>query len=122
MDVAGRVLDRFQEVTDEARQAAGIEAKCGGLPVESRSRALSVTNRREFLRTSAALSGAAVLTPSLQGLIACAANRPAPITRMTRPELAPRGAGGYGLLRQAGPQPPPPPAFTYSLLRLRGKT
>ncbi|HEU4748590.1 MAG TPA: alkaline phosphatase PhoX, partial [Gemmatimonadaceae bacterium] len=82
---------------------------------------MSGTSRRGFLRTSAALSGAAVLAPSLQGLIACAANKTAGITRMTRPELAPRGAGGYGLLREAGPELALPAGFNYSVLSFTGK-
>lgn len=82
---------------------------------------MSDSTRREFLRKSAALSGVAVLTPSLQGLIACAANSPPGITRMRRPELAPRGAGGYGLLREAGPELALPAGFNYSVLSFNGK-
>ncbi|HLA14934.1 MAG TPA: alkaline phosphatase PhoX, partial [Gemmatimonadaceae bacterium] len=40
---------------------------------------------------------------------------------MTRPELAPRGAGGYGLLREAGPELALPPGFNYSVLSFSGK-
>lgn len=82
---------------------------------------MSITNRREFIRRSAALSGVVALTPSLQGLIACAANNAVGITRMTRPELATRGAGGYGLLREAGPELALPAGFNYSVLSFTGK-
>ena len=79
-----------------------------------------ITNRREFLRTSARLTGAAVLAPSLQGLIACAGNAVG-LTRMTSPEPAARGAGGYGPLRVAGPELALPEGFSYSVVSFSGK-
>lgn len=80
-----------------------------------------ITNRREFLRKSATLTGAAVMAPSLYGLIACAANNADGITRMRRPEHAARGAGGYGLLRAAGAELELPAGFSYSVLSYNGK-
>jgi secreted PhoX family phosphatase len=80
-----------------------------------------ISNRREFLRTSATLTGVAVMAPSLQGLIACAANNAVGITRMRRPEQAARGAGGYGLLRAAGDELELPAGFNYSVLSYNGK-
>lgn len=81
---------------------------------------MTVTDRRGFLRESAALTGAAILAPSLQGLIACAP-KTVEITRMRRPEQAFRGAGGYGLLRDAGPELALPAGFNYSVLSFTGK-
>ncbi len=78
------------------------------------------TNRRGFIRTSTSLTGAALLAPSLQGLVACAAT-PDGRSRATRPEAAARGAGGYGLLRDAGPELALPAAFHYSVLSFTGK-
>ena len=40
---------------------------------------------------------------------------------MTRPEPAARGAGGYGLLRAAGPELALPEGFSYSVLSVSGK-
>ncbi|MGI9042655.1 MAG: alkaline phosphatase PhoX [Gemmatimonadaceae bacterium] len=79
-----------------------------------------MTSRRGFLRTSSALTGAVLLAPSLQGLAACAA-APDGGRRMRRPEVAGRGAGGYGLLRNAGPELALPAGFTYSVLGYNGK-
>lgn len=76
--------------------------------------------RRGFLRTSSAITSAALLAPSLQGLVACAV-APDGGRRMRRPEVARRGAGGYGLLRNAGPELALPAGFGYSVLSYNGK-
>jgi len=62
-----------------------------------------------------------MLAPSLQGLIACAANNSGALVRMNRPEVALRGAGGYGLLRPAGRELALPEGFNYSVLSYPGK-
>ena len=80
-----------------------------------------ISNRREFLRRSATITGAAVIAPSLQGLIACAANSSPGFTRMRQPTQAARGSGGYGLLRAAGPELALPEGFSYSVLSVAGK-
>ena len=62
-------------------------------------------SRRRFLRSTTTLAGAALLAPSLQGLVACAgaaaasrsSGRPSTTPRQARP-----GSGGYGSLRSAG--------------------
>jgi uncharacterized protein len=81
---------------------------------------VSNQDRREFLRRSGALAGAAFLAPSLQGLVACA--RPDPSTsQFRRPVQATSGSGGYGRLRRAGPELALPAGFTYSVLSFTGK-
>lgn len=82
---------------------------------------MNKSNRRGFLRTSSSLAGAVVLAPSLQGLAACAGSKPGPDGRMRRPEVAQRGSGGYGLLRDAGAELALPAGFTYSVLSYTGK-
>lgn len=82
---------------------------------------MSISNRRGFLRTSSSLTGAVLLAPSLQGLVACTWSKPGPDGRMRRPEVARRGAGGYGLLRDAGAELALPAGFTYSVLSYTGK-
>jgi uncharacterized protein len=77
-------------------------------------------NRRTFLRRSGAFAGAAVLAPSLQGLVACARSDPAKSTTM-RPTRAARGSGGYGVLRDAGPELALPAGFGYTVLSYTGK-
>jgi len=84
------------------------------------SRFSGPVGRRGFLRVSSTLTGAVLLAPSLQGLVACAA-APDGARRMTRPEIARRGAGGYGLLRAAGPDLALPAGFGYSVLSYNGK-
>jgi secreted PhoX family phosphatase len=81
-------------------------------------------SRRRFLRTTARLTGAAVLAPSLQGLIACAgaASSGDGETRRARlPRRAGRGDGGYGPLRHAGPELALPFGFSYSVVSYTGK-
>ena len=66
------------------------------------------SSRRDFLRRSAAVSGAAIIAPSLAGLIARAEAQGLPRERIAGP-----GAGGYGPLRDAGPELAIPAGFTY---------
>ena len=82
---------------------------------------MSDPNRRAFLRHSGALAGAAILAPSLQGLVACARAAPASENRSRRPTRATRGNGGYGALRDAGLELALPAGFTYSVLSVTGK-
>ncbi|HYD53426.1 MAG TPA: alkaline phosphatase PhoX [Gemmatimonadaceae bacterium] len=80
------------------------------------------TSRRTFLKTSSALAGAAVLVPSLQGLVSCARwTQEAPGNAGTPPRRAARGQGGYGLLRRAGTELALPAGFTYRVLSYTGK-
>ena len=78
-------------------------------------------NRRAFLRQSGALAGAAVLAPSLQGLVACAKADPSTDGTTRRPLQAARGVGGYGALRDAGPELALPAGFSYTVLSFTGK-
>jgi secreted PhoX family phosphatase len=78
-------------------------------------------NRRAFLRQSGALAGAAILAPSLQGLVACARPAPSKPTAGRRPTQATRGTGGYGALRNAGPELALPTGFSYTVLSYTGK-
>ena len=78
-------------------------------------------NRRAFLRQSSTIAGAAILAPSLQGLIACSKASPATNEGARRPRTAARGEGGYGVLRDAGPELALPAGFTYSVLSYTGK-
>ncbi|HEU4721568.1 MAG TPA: alkaline phosphatase PhoX [Gemmatimonadaceae bacterium] len=82
---------------------------------------MSKQNRRAFLRRSGALAGAAILAPSLQGLVACARSAPTPTSPGRRPTRATRGTGGYGALRDAGPELALPVGFSYSVLSFTGK-
>ena len=78
-------------------------------------------NRRAFLRQSGALAGAAILAPSLQGLVACSRTSPSAASTTRRPAKATRGNGGYGDLRDAGPELALPAGFTYTVLSFTGK-
>ena len=78
-------------------------------------------NRRAFLRQSGALAGAAILAPSLQGLVACARSAPSKPAAGRRPTRATRGTGGYGALRHAGPELALPTGFSYTVLSYTGK-
>lgn len=69
------------------------------------------TSRRTFLRRSAAIGGAAVLAPSLAGLISRVDGQDVPAVRW-----ADLGAGGYGPLRPAGPELALPEGFRYWVL------
>jgi uncharacterized protein len=75
--------------------------------------------RRDFLRRAVGAAGAALIAPSLSGLVAR--------SRGVIPELAPAflraglGQGGYGPLRRAGPELALPDGFSYSVLGSAGK-
>lgn len=87
------------------------------------------TSRRDFLRHTS-LAGAALLAPSLSGLVACSrgvvppgeaagpSGAPNAPRRYRRAEL---GAGGYGPLRTGGPELELPDGFTYTVLSFNGK-
>jgi secreted PhoX family phosphatase len=73
-------------------------------------------SRRDFLRRSATASGAALLAPSLSGLVARIEAQTVPRDRIAGP-----GAGGYGALRDAGPDLALPAGFTYWVISEIGK-
>ncbi|HLS47013.1 MAG TPA: alkaline phosphatase PhoX [Gemmatimonadales bacterium] len=75
-------------------------------------------NRRSFLQQS--ISGAVLLAPSLQGLMACARATTAGDAGL-RPAVAGSGEGGYGPLRSAGPELALPAGFSYTVLTRTGK-
>lgn len=69
------------------------------------------SSRREFLRRATSAGTAALLAPSLAGLIARIDGPPARAPRRAGP-----GTGGYGALRDAGPELALPAGFTYWVL------
>ncbi len=82
---------------------------------------MTAHDRRDFLRRSARAAGAALLAPSLAGLVSRsrgvlpdAADAPA----FRRAGL---GDGGYGPLRPAGPELTLPEGFSYTVLSFNGK-
>jgi secreted PhoX family phosphatase len=77
--------------------------------------------RRTFLRKSSALTGMALIAPSLQGLVACAQGTVGSAPAAPTPQRASRGQGGYGLLRPAGPELALPAGFAYAVLSYTGK-
>lgn len=77
-------------------------------------------SRRGFLRSSGTLAGAAVLAPSLQGLVACTRTATTGTTARSVQRAA-RGDGGYGLLRIAGPELSLPPGFSYTVISRPGQ-
>lgn len=82
---------------------------------------MTAYGRRDFLRRSAGAAGAALIAPSLSGLVACmqqaGATKSAP--RLGRAGL---GQGGYGTLRPAGPDLSLPRGFNYTALSHTGKS
>ena len=82
---------------------------------------IPITNsdRRGFLRDSLVYSGAALLAPSLSGLVACAkpgnGSVAAPIRRVGA------GKGGYGPLISAGEELSLPDGFSYTVLSTSGQ-
>jgi uncharacterized protein len=78
-------------------------------------------SRRDFLRRSASVAGAALIAPSLSGLVA----RSKGVLPMTTTGPAFRraglGQGGYGPLRPAGPELALPEGFSYTVLSSTGK-
>jgi len=77
-------------------------------------------SRRDFLLRATRTAGAAVLAPSLQGLVACASANTGNPNAASVPRRAGRGEGGYGELQPAGPELALPPGFTYSVLSRSG--
>ena len=76
-------------------------------------------SRRDFLRRSAGLAGAALIAPSLSGLVACSRGTvPATTAAFRRAGL---GQGGYGPLRPAGADLALPEGFSYTVLSSTGK-
>lgn len=80
-----------------------------------------MTSRRHFLRSSARVAGAAILAPSLAGLVARSRgvlpdDRTAPAWRRAGP-----GEGGYGPLRPAGPELALPEDFVYTVVSRAGQ-
>lgn len=79
-------------------------------------------DRRDFLGRSARITVAALLAPSLSGLVA----RSRGVVRHATPDAAVLrragvGAGGYGPLRPSGPELELPDGFTYTVLSHNGK-
>jgi secreted PhoX family phosphatase len=81
---------------------------------------MTAPTRRDFLRRAASAASAALIAPSLSGLVAR--------SRGILPEPAafafPRaslGQGGYGPLKRAGPELALPDSFSYSVLGSAGK-
>jgi len=77
---------------------------------------MTAYSRRDFLRRWAGAAGAALLAPSLTGLVACARRDAASALRR-----AGLGQGGYGALSPAGPELALPRDFTYTVLSSTGK-
>ena len=80
---------------------------------------MSNSNRRGFLRESLVYSGAALLAPSLSGLVSCAkpgnGSVAAPIRRVGA------GKGGYGALVAAGEELSLPAGFAYTVISTSGQ-
>lgn len=76
-------------------------------------------SRRDFLRRSAGAAGAALIAPSLSGLVACVRQAGATTSAPTI-HHAGLGRGGYGMLRPAGPELALPRDFTYTVLSRTG--
>lgn len=80
-----------------------------------------MTSRRDFLRSSAQLTGAAFLAPSLQGLVARSRGI-IPADRGAAPyRRAGVGEGGYGPLRRMGPELALPAGFAYTVVSTAGR-
>jgi uncharacterized protein len=74
--------------------------------------------RREFLRRAAGVAGAALIAPSLSGLVARSRGILPDFPVIRRAGL---GEGGYGPLRRAGPELALPDGFSYSVISSPGK-
>jgi secreted PhoX family phosphatase len=77
-------------------------------------------NRRDFLLRATRAAGAAVLAPSLQGLVACASAPALNAGGAPAARRAARGEGGYGELQPAGAELSLPPGFSYTVLSRAG--
>ena len=77
--------------------------------------------RRDFLRRSASVAGAALIAPSLSGLVARSRGILPATTTGPAFRRAGLGQGGYGPLRPAGPELALPEDFSYTVLSSTGK-
>ncbi len=77
------------------------------------------SNRRGFLRESLVYSGAALLAPSLSGLVSCA--KPGNGAVATTIRRAGAGKGGYGPLASAGEELSLPAGFSYTVISTSGQ-
>lgn len=77
-------------------------------------------DRRSFVRTAAGAAGAAIIAPSLAGLVA-RSRGVLDATEANAVRRAGPGAGGYGPLVPAGPELALPEGFTYSVLSRTGQ-
>lgn len=77
-------------------------------------------DRRTFLHRAGTLGGAALLAPSLQGLVACVARGTPPRGGDFAAYRARRGEGGYGEPRPAGPELALPAGFSYVMFGVEG--
>ena len=82
---------------------------------------MTAHSRRDFLRRTASMASAALIAPSLAGLVAC--SRRVDADHMIKPGLrrAGLGQGGYGPLRPSGPDLALPEGFSYTVLSSTGK-
>jgi hypothetical protein len=80
-----------------------------------------MTSRRDFLRSSAHVAGAAFIAPSLHGLVARSRGILPPNRDAAPYRRAGAGEGGYGPLRNAGPELALPAGFTYTVVSKAGK-
>ncbi|MBA3316727.1 MAG: DUF839 domain-containing protein [Gemmatimonadales bacterium] len=78
-------------------------------------------SRRDFLRSSATVAGAALLAPSLSGLVVRSRGILPPEAPGPTFQRAGLGLGGYGPLRRAGPELALPEGFSYQVLSFSGK-
>jgi secreted PhoX family phosphatase len=78
-------------------------------------------SRREFIQRSAYLAGAALLAPSLSGLVACSKGVVPRAQGRAAFRRAGPGEGGYGPLRPAGAELALPAGFSYAVLSRNGK-
>ena len=77
--------------------------------------------RRDFVRRSARAAGAALLAPSLTGLVSRSRGMLPPEPDAPAYRRAELGQGGYGPLQPAGPELELPAGFTYTVLSYNGK-
>jgi uncharacterized protein len=82
---------------------------------------MSDRSRRDFLRRSAGLAGAALIAPSLSGLVACSRGTVPETTARAAFRRAGLGQGGYGQLRPAGAELALPEGFRCTVLSSTGK-
>jgi secreted PhoX family phosphatase len=78
-------------------------------------------SRRDFLRRAAGVASAALIAPSLSGLVARSRDILPQAPNAPPFRWAGLGEGGYGPLRPAGPELALPDGFSYSVLSSTGK-